>query len=186
MSRIPLFVALTVAALSQPLCAAEYERSGVWVYQSQAFAEIADGTLNACTASTESADGTALVFRLEPEEGGGFSAGLSFENTAWQGGARPVRVRLDIGAARWVLPAEAEGDAVVVTWTGDAALLPFLEDLASSSFARLVGRNGAAVAQFSLTGSRGAIEAMKSCAETQIGQGLEPAIGAGADPDGLF
>ena len=62
--------------------------------------------------------------------------------------------------------------------------LIFLEDLASSSFAGLIGGDGATVAQFSLMGSRGAIEAMKACVEAQIGQGLAEMLAAGTGTGG--
>lgn len=186
MSRIPLLLVLSLAAFSQPVRGAEYERNGAWVFESRAFAEAGDATLDDCIASTGSADGAALSLRLEPADGDGLAARLSLEHAAWALEPGPVRLRVDIGAARWMLAGQGEGTTVAVDWTGDPALVAFLEDLASSSFAGVVGRGGATVAQFSLKGSRGAIEAMKACVERQIGQGLGETFTAGSDSGAPF
>lgn len=189
-TRISFLVAATLAAVwSLPVSAAKYEQSGHWVFASKAFAEDGDAMLYDCVASTESAEGTELSLRLAPLPDAGFDASLTLTNAAWALEDGPVRVRLDIGADHWVLPGAGAGQTVSVAWTGDAALITFLEDLASSSFAGLAGRDGASVAQFSLKGSRGAIEAMKSCVEEQIGQGLAEAVAAvaaGADGTSPF
>lgn len=167
-----LAAASLLSGWSVPAQAAQYARSGAWVFQSTAVAADGDTMLFACMATTTSADGTALGLRLVPEPGGGFDARLSLSNDAWALGDAPARVRFEIGADHWVLPGQGAGRRVEVTWTGDAALLTFIEDLASASFAGLTGGDGAPVAQFSLSGSRSAIEAMKTCAEDQIGTGL--------------
>jgi len=184
-TRSSFLLAATLAvAVASPVAAAKFEKSGQWVFTSKAFAEDGDRMLYDCVASTQGVEGTELSLRLEPAPDAGFDASLTVTNGAWALTDGPVRVRFDIGADHWVLPGEGAGQQVSVTWTGDPALLTFLEDLASSSFAGLAGRDGTTVAQFSLKGSRGAIEAMKTCAETQIGQGLGEGLGGGAASDG--
>jgi hypothetical protein len=170
--RISLLAASLLVGWSGVALGAQYERSGDWVYHSKAFAEDGETTWDACVASTESLDGPEWMLRREPAESGGFHAAMSLGNEDWALGQEAVRVRLDIGADRWVLPGQGEGSDVTVSWTADSALLILLEDFASSSFAVLTGRDGARVAQFSLRGSRKAIEAMKACVEAQIGRGL--------------
>lgn len=177
-----LLAASAVAPGTFPAAAAQYEKTGAWVFQSQAVAEDDAGLVYACVAATESADGTELRLQLEPAADGGVDAALALTNAAWALGDVPVRVRLDIGAGHWMLPGQGGADTVEASWSGDAALLVFLEDLASSSFAGVIGRDGAPVAQFSLSGSRGAIEAMKACVEAQVGQGLDAVFATGA-PD---
>lgn len=186
-SRFSLPAALSALALwALPAVAAEYEQSGNWVFNSTAFAADGAATLYACTASTVSAEGTELSLTIEPGVGAGFEARMTLANDDWALGEAPLRVRFDIGADHWVLPGTGAGASVEVDWSGDAGFLTFVEDLASSSFAGLSGRDGAAIAQFSLKGSRGAIEAMKTCAAEQIGQGLEagfaPAAADGSNP----
>ncbi len=177
--RISLWVAASLVALwAQPFLAAEYERTGHWVFHSKAFAEAGDETWVSCVATTESVEGTELSLRLDPAADNAFEAVMTIGNDAWTIAPGAARVRLDIGADHWILPAQGNGGAVEVSWTGDAALLPLLEDLASSSFAGLISRDGAAVSQFSLRGSRGAIEAMKACLEAQIGRGIAEALEA--------
>jgi len=175
-----LVAAMAVAIWSLPVTAAQYEKTGSWVFNSTAFAEDGEAMLYACAASTVSAEGTELSLSLEPAADDGVDARMSLTNDAWALDAAPVRVRFDIGTDHWVLPGQSGGKSVAVIWTGDAALLTFLEDLSSSSFAGLTGRNGATVAQFSLNGSRGAIEAMTACVEAQIGQGLGEVLRAGS------
>ncbi len=184
-SRFSFLVAATAVAIwSLPVTAAQYEKTGSWVFNSTAFAEDGETMLYGCVASTESVEGTELVLSLEPAADNGVDARMSLTNETWALGAAPVRVRFDIGADHWVLPGQGAGQTVDVAWTGDAALLTFLEDLASSSFAGLTGRDGATVAQFSLKGSRGAIEAMTACVEAQIGQGLAEVLSGSTGPDG--
>lgn len=175
-----LAAAVLLVFWSRPVVAAEYERSGDWVFQAQAFAEVGGETLSACSASTKSLDGTELSLRLEPAPDNAFEAGMSLTNESWALGQGQMRVRLDIGADHWVLPAESDGSAVTVDWTGEASLLTFLEDLSSSSFAAVIARDGSTHAQFSLKGSRKAAEAMKTCVEVQIGRGLSQALEAGS------
>ena len=176
-----LVAAASIAAVgAAPAVAAQYERSGAWVFQSQAFAADDDGLVYACMATTESADGTALSLRLEPAAGGGVTASMALTNSAWALGDEALRVRFDIGADHWFLPGQGAGDTVETALGRDAAVLEFLEDLASSSFAGVTGRGGARVAQFSLKGSRGAIEAAKACVEAQIGRELAVVFAAGA------
>lgn len=181
--RISFLVAATVAAAGVlPVTAAQYEKTGNWVFDSKAFAEDGDAILYDCVASTVAVEGTELALKVAPGAEGGFDAGLTLTNDAWALDQGPVRVRFDIGADHWVLPGQGDGKSVDVSWTGDAAFLTFIEDLASSSFAGLSGRDGSAIAQFSLTGSRSAIEAMKACGAEQIGQGLADTFGPAA-PD---
>jgi len=183
MSRIFRLVALSFTLLAGvPAFAAEYHKSGDWVFHSSAFATDGDVTWDACVASTTSMDGTELTLRLEPAADG-FEAVMGLTNDGWSLGAEAARIRLDIGSGRWMLQGEATGAEARVAWTGDAAILPFLEDFASSSFAVLMARDGATVSQFSLRGSRKAIEAMTSCVEAQIGQGLAEVLAA-AELDG--
>ena len=185
--RISLLAAVSLAAFGAvPAVAAQYEQSGAWVFNSTAVAADGDTMLFTCTASTVSAEGTELSLTVTPDGAGGVEAGMTLENGAWALGAAPLRVRFVIGAERWVLPGTGAGPAVGIDWTGDAGFLAFAEALASSSFAGLNGRDGAQIAQFSLSGSRGAIEAMKACGAEQIGQGLEAAFAVesagGANP----
>lgn len=155
-----------------PATAAEFEKSGAWVFNSMAVAAVGETMLHACRASTESADGTTLTLSLEPAADGGVAAGMTVANEGWALDDGPVRVGFDIGGRHWVLPGDGDGQTARVAWTGDAALLTFLEGLASASSAGLKGRDGAAISQFSLSGSRSAIEAMRACVEAQIEGGL--------------
>ncbi len=183
-SRISLMAAASLLAVSAPpALAAEFERSGYWEYQSQAFAANGDETWDACIASTRSLGETELTLRLEPTADNGVEAMMWLKDDAWDLGQKEISVRLDIGADRWVLPGQGDGSEVDVAWTAGAHLLLFLEDLASSSFAVLTARDGSTVAQFSLSGSRKAIEAMKACVEAQIGQGLDDAFASDATVD---
>ena len=160
-SRISLLATASLLVAWTPALAAEFERSGYWEYQSQAFAVDGDETWNACIASTRSLDETELTLRLEPTADNGVEAMMGLKNDAWDLGQADVSVRLDIGADRWMLPGQGDGNEVDVAWPADPHLLLFLEDLASSSFAVLTARDGSTIAQFSLSGSRKAIEAMK-------------------------
>jgi len=175
-TRVSLLTAAILAATALPVPAAQFEQSGSWVFNSTAVAADGDRMLSSCTASTVSAEGTELSLIAEPLVETGFDARMVLTNKAWALGDGPLRVRFDIGADHWVLPGQGAGQAVEISWTGDAGFVTFVEDLASSSFAGLTGRDGAAIAQFSLKGSRGAIEAMKTCVEAQIGQPLGEAF----------
>ncbi len=188
-SRISLLAAASLVAVwTTPATSAEFERSGFWEYQSQAFAVDGDETWNACIASTRSLEETELSLRLDPAPDNAFEAGMSLSNAGWDLGQAQLPVRFDIGADRWMLIGQGDGDTVVIPWVAGSHLLLFLEDLASSSSAALTARDGSTIAQFSLSGSRKAIEAMKSCIESQIGQGLVEAVedgtsgGDGANP----
>ena len=97
---------------------------------------------------------------------------MSLTNAGWELGQQQLSVRLDVGSDHWMLAGQGDGNSVGMSWVADAHLLLFLEDLASSSFAVLTARDGSTIAQFSLSGSRKAIEAMKSCVVAQIGRGL--------------
>lgn len=186
-TRVSLLAAVSVAAVGVlPAMAAQYEQSGAWVFNSTAVAADGDTMLYACAASTVSAEGTELTLTIEPDTAGGVEARMTLANSAWSLGEAPLRVRFAIGADRWVLPGTGAGPAVAIDWTGDAGFLDFAEALASSSFAGLNGRDGAQIAQFSLLGSRGAIEAMKACAVEQIGQGLGAVFPVSSDPANPF
>lgn len=167
-----LLTASLMMGAALPVTAAEFERSGAWVFNSVAVAAEGETMIYACAASTESADGTTLTLLLEPAVGGAVDAGMTVSNKAWALDDGPLRVGFDIGGRNWMLPGEGAGQTAEVSWTGDAALLTFLEGLASASAAGLTGRDGAAISQFSLSGSRSAIEAMKVCVEEQIDGGL--------------
>ena len=183
--RISVLAAASLAiGWATPAPAAEFERSGFWEFQSQAFAEEGDETWFVCSASTRSLEETELSMRLEPTADNGFEAAMSLSNETWALGRSLLSVRLDIGADRWMLKGQGSGSTVEVAWSPDSHLLLFLEDLASSSFAVLTARDGSTIAQFSLSGSRKAIEAMKGCVESQIGQGLEAVLDAGPASDG--
>jgi len=182
-SRILILAAASLVAFgTSPALAAEFERSGYWEYQSKAVAADGDETWYACIASTRSLEETELSLRLDPAADNGFEAGMFLTNEAWDLGQEPLHVRLDIGANRWMLKGQGDGNAVEVSWTGDSYFPLFLEDFASSSFAALTARDGTTIAKFSLSGSRKAIEAMKACVEEQIGQTVAEALKA--EPSG--
>lgn len=177
MSRISRMAAASLLAVwAAPAIAAEFERSGFWEFQSQAFAEDGDNILYACVASTRSLEETELSLRLEPAADSGFDAAMSLSNPAWELGQQQLSIRLDVGSDRWMLIGQGDGNSATTSWIADSHLLLLLEDLASSSFAMLTARDGSTIAQFSLSGSRKAIEAMKSCIEAQIGQGLAEVV----------
>ncbi len=176
MIRISRLQALALAlTTAMPAVAAEYEKSGDWIYYSNAYALEGEVIRSACMVETRSPNGTELVVRLEPATGV-FSATMKLSNDGWSLGSDSPQLELRAGVGRWALQGEAEGAALDVSWTGDAALPVLLESLAASSAAILVSPDGNQLAQFSLRGSRKAIEAMKSCAEAQIGQGLEDVL----------
>lgn len=174
------FLGILAFFLALPAAAAEYRESGDWVFSSVAVAESGGAMIEACTASTTSADGTELGVTLTPVEPEGFGAEIRLGNEAWDFSGGPVQVRFDIGGTRWMLPGEGTGQKAVLPWAGGGAILSFLEALASSSAAGLVGGDGQALAQFSLRGSRGAIEAVKACVEGQTGQALEASVAGDA------
>ena len=184
-SRISLLVAASVVSVwSLPGIAAEYVQTGDWVFHSKAFAEDGDTIWYSCVASTESVEGTELSLRLEPTADDGFAAGMALANDAWALDEAPVRVRLDVGADHWMLPGQGNAGGIELSWGADPYLLVFLEDLASASFAGLIARDGTTVSQFSLRGSRSAIEAMKACAEEQVERGLAEVLNGAAAGDG--
>ena len=170
----PLFALGAAAALAAQIAAgaapaAEAQKSGDWLFNSSAFAQSGDKLLTACTATTESANGTTLDIRLEPTADGAVGALARFTNEGWKIAPSPDLVRLDIGARRWVLPASGAGTEVSVLLSGGPHLLAFLDEMSSGSDATLIARDGAEAARFSLSGSRAAIDAMTSCIAEQIG-----------------
>ncbi|PIE08242.1 MAG: hypothetical protein CSA74_03450 [Rhodobacterales bacterium] len=181
MIRVSRLMALPFALVAVAPCfAAEYERSGDWVFYSSAYAADGDVTWSACMVETRSPDGTELMLRLELGTGA-LSATMSLSNAEWNLGQDSPPFELRAGAGRWVLQGQAEGHALNVAWASDPAFANLLNTLAAANTAVLTTADGRDVAEFSLRGSSQAIGAMTTCAETQAKQGLAQLLAAAAN-----
>ena len=124
-----------------------------------------------CVARTRS-DGTEFLLLLASGETGGWRLQIMFRNAGWGIEPKTVRFKTDLRRTTWRHTGDGHGNVVVSRWGeqefGDEPQMrEFLEDIASQRTATLTRADDSVIAEFSLKGSRAAVDALKACAEVQ-------------------